>query len=51
MPGSKHDGQEVRHYMAKKSQLILIRRNEESIIPHGSTVIKGGDILYINKSI
>lgn len=51
IPGSKHDGQEVRHYMAKKSQLILIRRNEESIIPHGSTVIKGGDILYINKSI
>lgn len=50
-PGSRYDGQEVRHYMAKKSQLILIRRDGESIIPHGSTIILGGDTLYINKSI
>ncbi len=48
--GSRWDGLELRHYPVEKSQVILIRRKGESIIPHGSTVIRSNDILYINKS-
>lgn len=48
---SKWIGKQVREYPIQKSQLVLIQRGDESIIPHGSTVFQENDVLYINKSI
>lgn len=38
----------LRDYQNKTSQAILIMRGNETIIPHGDTVIRVGDVIYIN---
>ncbi len=38
----------LRDYQNKTSQAILIMRGNETIIPHGDTVICVGDVIYIN---
>lgn len=48
---SKYVGREMREYPVEKSQVLLIRRGEETIIPHGSTVLQADDVLFINSSI
>ena len=51
--GDENDwaGKQVKELPVSKSQIVLIQRGDSSIIPHGSTVICRGDILFINKSI
>jgi len=47
---SRWAGRQVKEYpKGKNEQLVLIRRGDESIIPNGSTILKHGDILIINK--
>lgn len=47
---SKWAGRMVKEYPKRPNeQLVLIKRNGENVIPHGSTVLMEGDILYINK--
>ena len=41
----------VRDFPVQKSQVMLLVRGGERIIPHGSTEVLAGDILYINKSV
>jgi len=45
------DGKHISEFNAKDSQIILISRGGESIIPHGETILQKDDILYINKNI
>ena len=45
-PGSRWVGSTIREFAAEKSYLvIMIKRNGESIIPNGNTVICGNDQL------
>lgn len=47
--GSKLSGISIRDYSeTEKNQVVLIKRGTSSIIPNGSTVLRAGDILYIN---
>lgn len=46
----KYVGKTLKEYPAQKNQVVLVKRGEESIIPHGDTVFMPGDILYINDS-
>lgn len=46
--GSVLDGMAVRDFMWPKETLLMaIRRGEDSVLPHGDTVIHGGDTLVI----
>lgn len=49
--GNDLDGKLISDFHSTESQIILILRGNESIIPHGDTALCEGDILYINKSI
>ena len=49
--GSEYVGQELRHYPVEKAQVLLVRRGEETLIPHGATVLRANDVLFINNSI
>lgn len=40
----------IRDFPVQKSQVMLLVRGERRLIPHGSTEVFAGDILYINKS-
>lgn len=42
-------GKRIMDYPANGSQVIMIKRNEETVIPDGHTVLQKGDILYINQ--
>lgn len=44
-------GKSVKEYPVKKNQVIIVRRGEESIIPHGDTILQENDLLFINKSL
>lgn len=46
---SKWIGHSLKEYPTQKSQVILIERGNKRIIPNGNTVLKAGDLLYINK--
>lgn len=46
---SKWVGVPIKDYSAGKSQIVLIKRGEENIIPHGGTFIQADDVLFINK--
>ncbi|MCR5245059.1 MAG: potassium/proton antiporter [Bacteroidales bacterium] len=46
----KYVGKTLKEYPAEKNHVVLVKRGEESIIPHGDTVFMEGDILYINDS-
>ena len=48
---NKYIGKSIKDYPTSKNQIILLRRGEESIIPHGDTILQAGDKLYINKSM
>lgn len=44
-------GKKVReHPRRRKVQLMLVRRGKETFIPHGDTVLKADDVLYINQN-
>lgn len=46
--GSVLDGMAVRDFKWPKETLLMaIRRGEDSLLPHGDTVIHGGDTLVI----
>lgn len=45
---SKWDGHRLKEYPSGGSQVMLIMRDGESIIPHGNTILHSGDKLYIN---
>lgn len=49
--GSKWNGVRVSELPATRSQLILIQRDNKTIIPHGNSQILAGDVLYINQSV
>ena len=44
-------GKELRHYPVEKAQVLLVQRGEETLIPHGATVLQADDVLFINNSI
>lgn len=47
---SKYIGRQIREYADKESeQVILIKRGNETIVPHKSTIIHADDIMFINK--
>ena len=47
---SKWNGHMVRDYPCETNQqLLMIKRKDTTIIPHGDTILQAGDILYINK--
>ncbi|MCQ2153824.1 MAG: potassium/proton antiporter [Bacteroidales bacterium] len=48
-PGSPWAGIELKNYPIKNRQVVLIKRGEKRIIPHGNTVIREDDVLYINR--
>ncbi len=41
----------IRDFPVQKSQVMLLVRGGKRLIPHGSTEVFAGDILYINKSV
>ena len=48
--GSKWAGHMVKEYPHNpKEQLVLIKRGDRNVVPHGDTVLMEGDILVINK--
>ena len=48
--GSQWDGRPIKDYPnVANDQVLLIRRGKGTIIPHGGTILKSGDLLYINK--
>lgn len=49
--GSEFVGKELRHYPVEKAQVLLVQRGEDSLIPHGATVLQANDVLFINNSI
>ena len=49
--GSEFVGKELRHYPIEKAQVLLVQRGEDSLIPHGATVLQANDVLFINNSI
>jgi len=46
---SRWDGQMIKDLPNHDGQIIMIQREGKTIIPHGSTVMRSRDILYINK--
>ena len=47
---SKWIGHQLKDYPTQEhTQIILIERGRKRIIPNGNTVLKAGDLLYINK--
>jgi len=46
--GNRFVGCELRYYPAQRNQVLLIKRGDQNIIPHGSTVLMKDDVLYIN---
>lgn len=49
-PGSKYIGRCLKEFPANKNQIVLIKRGDERIIPHGDTTFIEGDVLYFNIS-
>lgn len=50
--GSKWHGKAISEYNAGRSgQILMIKRDGQSIIPDGRTVISTGDILYVNAQV
>jgi len=49
LPNSKWIGTSIKDYPAGKNQIVLIKRGDENIIPHGGTFIQANDVLFINK--
>lgn len=45
---SKFAGKTIKECMTSKEQVVLIRRAGGNIIPNGNTVIKAGDLLFLN---
>ena len=44
-------GKKVReHPQRRKVQLILVKRGEKTFIPHGDTVLKADDVLFLNEN-
>lgn len=41
----------IRDFHVQKGQVMLLTRGQERIIPHGSTEVLPGDVLYINRSV
>ena len=41
----------IRDFHVQKGQVMLLTRGEQRIIPHGSTEVLPGDVLYINRSV
>ena len=50
-PRFKDRQKTIRDFPVQKGQVMLLVRNGERIIPHGSTPVQPGDILYINRSV
>ena len=48
--GSEGDGITLKEHPFARNQIILIKRGDTSIIPNGGTVLRAGDILFINKA-
>ena len=46
---NKWIGKRIMDYPANGSQVIMIKRKDETVIPDGHTVLQKGDILYINQ--
>lgn len=50
-PKFKERQKTIRDFPVQKGQVMLLVRSGERIIPHGSTPVQPGDILYINRSV
>ena len=48
--GGKRDGHAIKEF-ASKGLVLLVKRGDKEIIPHGSTVLKAGDLLVILKPL
>ncbi|MCQ2184494.1 MAG: potassium/proton antiporter [Bacteroidales bacterium] len=48
--GGRHDGEALRDNDKTGSQIIMIKRGDSTIIPNGNTVLRAGDLLYINQA-
>ncbi len=48
--GHKFVGRTIKELPYSRHRIVLIRRGNEELIPHGSTVLQAGDVLFINRS-
>lgn len=46
----KYVGKTIKELPYSRHRVVLIRRGSEELIPHGSTVLQAGDVLFINRS-